>query len=104
MTEWTCTSCRLSGRDTTQLSRWYVVVGGVSALGAGPYSIGILKDSIVKYETALQTEQFLLIAHGNRCRSGHGKRHHRCHASCRVHTALGRNHSSIATRMLETLP
>ncbi len=41
-----------------------VVVGGLSALGAGLYSIGIPKDSIVKYETALKTDQFLMIAHG----------------------------------------
>ena len=41
-----------------------VVVGGVSALGSGLYSMGIPKDSIVKYETALKTDQFLLIAHG----------------------------------------
>ncbi len=41
-----------------------VVVGGMGALGAGLYSIGIPKDSIVKYETALKTDQFLLIAHG----------------------------------------
>ena len=41
-----------------------VVVGGVSALGAGLYSIGIPKDSIVKYETALRTDKFLVIAHG----------------------------------------
>ena len=41
-----------------------VVVGGVSALGAGLYSMGIPKDSIVKYETALKTDQFLLIANG----------------------------------------
>ena len=41
-----------------------VVVGGLSALGAGLYSMGIPKDSIVKYETALKTDQFLLIAHG----------------------------------------
>ena len=41
-----------------------VVVGGVSALGAGLYGMGIPKDSIVKYETALKTDQFLLIAHG----------------------------------------
>ena len=37
---------------------------GLGALGAGLYSIGIPKDSIVKYETALKTEQFVLIAHG----------------------------------------
>src|ERR1700685_1868046 len=41
-----------------------VVVGGLSALGAGLYSIGIPKDSIVEYETALKTDQFLLIGHG----------------------------------------
>ena len=41
-----------------------VVVGGVSALGAGLYSMGIPKDSIMKYETALKADQFLLIAHG----------------------------------------
>ena len=40
------------------------LVGGVSALGAGLYSMGIPKDSIVKYEAALKTDQFLLIAHG----------------------------------------
>ena len=32
--------------------------------GAGLDSIGIPKDSIVKYETALKTDQFLLIVHG----------------------------------------
>jgi uncharacterized membrane protein len=41
-----------------------VVVGGLSALGAGLYSIGIPKDSVVKYETALKTDNFLLVAHG----------------------------------------
>src|ERR1700685_841359 len=40
------------------------VVGGVSALGAGLFSLGIPKDSIVKYETALKTDNFLLIVHG----------------------------------------
>jgi hypothetical protein len=39
-------------------------VGGLSALGAGLYSLGIPKDSIVTYEAALKTDQFLLIAHG----------------------------------------
>jgi hypothetical protein len=42
-----------------------VVVGGLGALGGGLYSIGIPKDSIVKYETALKTDQFLLIVHGS---------------------------------------
>ena len=41
-----------------------VEVGALGALGAGLYSIGIPKDSIVKYETALKSDQFLLIAHG----------------------------------------
>jgi uncharacterized membrane protein len=41
-----------------------VVVGGLSALGAGLYSIGIPKNSIVTYETALKSDKFLLVAHG----------------------------------------
>jgi hypothetical protein len=41
-----------------------VVVGGVSALGAGLASLGIPHDSIVKYESALKADQFLLVAHG----------------------------------------
>ncbi len=40
------------------------VVGGLGALGAGLYGMGIPKDSIVKYEAALRTDQFLLIVHG----------------------------------------
>jgi hypothetical protein len=41
-----------------------VVVGGLSAIGAGLYGIGIPRDSIVQYETALKTDQFLLLVHG----------------------------------------
>ena len=41
-----------------------VEVGALGALGAGLFSIGIPKDSVVKYQTALTTDQFLLIAHG----------------------------------------
>jgi uncharacterized membrane protein len=41
------------------------LVGGVSALGAGLMSVGIPKDSILKYETALKTDKFLLFAHGS---------------------------------------
>ncbi len=41
-----------------------VVVGGLSALGAGLYSIGIPKDSVMQYETALKSDKFLVVAHG----------------------------------------
>jgi hypothetical protein len=40
------------------------VGGGLSAFGAALYSIGIPKDSILEYETALKADRFLLIAHG----------------------------------------
>ena len=42
------------------------VVGGLSAIGAGLYSLGIPKNSILQYETALRTGKFVLIAHGTR--------------------------------------
>ncbi len=41
-----------------------VVVGGLGAIGAGLYSIGIPKDSDVKYETAIGSDKFLVLAHG----------------------------------------
>ena len=41
-----------------------VAVGGLSAIGAGLYSIGIPKDSVLKYETAIKADKFLLVAHG----------------------------------------
>jgi uncharacterized membrane protein len=41
-----------------------VLVGGLSAIGAGLYSLGIPKDSILRYETALKTGKFVVIAHG----------------------------------------
>ena len=41
-----------------------IVVGGLSALGAGLYSIGIPKDSVIKYETAIKSDKYLVIAHG----------------------------------------
>jgi hypothetical protein len=40
------------------------LVGGLSALGAGLYSLGIPKDSVLQYETAVKAGNLLLIAHG----------------------------------------
>ncbi len=42
-----------------------VVVGGLSALGAALYSIGIPKNSVVEYETAVKADSFLVMAHGS---------------------------------------
>jgi uncharacterized membrane protein len=50
-----------------------VEVGALGALGAGLYSIGIPKDSVVKYETALKTDQFLLIVHGTAAEVGEAR-------------------------------
>ncbi|MEO5806456.1 general stress protein [Devosia sp.] len=41
-----------------------VVVGGLSALGAALYSIGIPKDSVVRYESAIEADGFVVMAHG----------------------------------------
>ena len=50
-----------------------VVVGGLSAVGAGLYSLGIPKDSILEYETALKTDKYVLIAHGTAAETAHAK-------------------------------
>ncbi len=41
-----------------------IVVGGLSAIGAGLVSIGIPKDSVLKYDVALKTDKYLLVVHG----------------------------------------
>lgn len=41
-----------------------VVVGGLSALGAALFSIGIPKDSVIEYEAAIKADNFLVMAHG----------------------------------------
>src|SRR5208337_2777435 len=41
-----------------------VVTGGLTALGAGLYSIGIPKNSILQYETQVKNGKLLLVAHG----------------------------------------
>ena len=41
-----------------------VVVGGISAIGAGLVSLGIPKDSILKYDVALKTDKYVLVVHG----------------------------------------
>ena len=39
------------------------LLGGLSAIGAGLFGMGIPKDSVVRYETALRTDKFLLMVH-----------------------------------------
>jgi hypothetical protein len=41
-----------------------LMVGGISALAAALYSIGVPNDSVIQYETALKTDSFLVMAHG----------------------------------------
>jgi len=42
-----------------------VVTGGLTALGGALTGIGIPKDSVLRYETALRANKFVLIAHGS---------------------------------------
>ncbi len=42
-----------------------VVVGGLSALGAALTSIGVPKDEVIRYETALKADKFVLMVHGS---------------------------------------
>ncbi len=42
-----------------------VVIGGLSAIGAALYSVGIPKDSVVRYEAALKADKYLVVFHGS---------------------------------------
>lgn len=40
------------------------VVGGLSALGAALTTLGTPKDSVIRYEEAIEADKFLVMAHG----------------------------------------
>ncbi len=42
-----------------------VVVGGLSAIGAALTQIGVPKDQVIKYETALKVDKYILMVHGS---------------------------------------
>jgi hypothetical protein len=42
-----------------------VVVGGLSALGAALTQVGVPKDQVIKYETALKVDKYVLLVHGS---------------------------------------
>ena len=56
-----------------------VVVGGLSALGAGLYGMGIPKDSILQYETAVKSGKYVLDRPRLRCGNGSRARNHQPH-------------------------
>ncbi len=41
-----------------------IFTGGLTVLGAALYSIGVPKNSIINYETAVKMKKYLLIVHG----------------------------------------
>lgn len=64
-----------------------VVVGGVSAAGAGLFSLGIPKDSVIKYDVSLKSDEFLLLFHGSQDAALEVERllAHSGHSSLNVH-------------------
>ena len=50
-----------------------IVIGGLSAVGAALYSVGIPKDSVIAYETAIKADEFLVMAHGGAAETSRAK-------------------------------
>ncbi|MBU6483496.1 MAG: DUF1269 domain-containing protein [Betaproteobacteria bacterium] len=42
-----------------------VLVGGISALAGALMAVGIPRDSVLRYETALKADKFMLVVHGD---------------------------------------
>jgi hypothetical protein len=42
-----------------------VMLGGLGVIGAGLFSIGIPKDSILEYESAIKAGNFVIVVHGS---------------------------------------
>jgi len=51
-----------------------VLVGGAGALGAALVSVGIPKDSVLKYQSELKAGSFLVLAHGDPVQIDHAKK------------------------------
>jgi hypothetical protein len=51
-----------------------VITGGLTAIGAALFSVGIPKDSVLSYETALKADKFLLVANGTANEAAHARR------------------------------
>jgi hypothetical protein len=47
-----------------------VVVGGLGVIGGALFSLGIPKNSIIRYESSLKADKFLLVAHGRADEAG----------------------------------
>ena len=41
-----------------------IVLGGLTAIGAALFSVGVPEESVAHYETALKTNKFLVLTHG----------------------------------------
>lgn len=53
--------------------RGAVIVGGASALGGALSGIGIPKDSVLRYETAIAADKFLVIVQGSEAEVSHAR-------------------------------
>ena len=49
------------------------VVGGLSALGAALFSIGIPKDQVLRYETELRAGKYMVVVHGTDLEVSHAR-------------------------------
>jgi hypothetical protein len=45
---------------------WAAVVGGISAVTTALVSLGIPRDSAVKYEAEVKADKFVMVVHGGR--------------------------------------
>ena len=75
-----------------------VIVGAASALAAALFSIGIPRDSVIQYETALKTDRFLVMAHGPAAEIARAKAILGTVNPTRIdmHTATGTNEPAVA--------
>lgn len=69
-----------------------ILMGGMSAVGAGLYSMGIPKDSILRYERELKNNKFVLIVHGSMDDTTHAQ----AILDCSTHPETLEHHPAIS--------
>lgn len=73
-----------------------VVVGGLSALGGALMAIGVPKNSVLRYETALKANKFMLVVHADSAEIS------RAHEVLKISGASSFDHHRAQDRALTT--
>ena len=80
-----------------------ITVGGLSALGAALYSIGMPRNSVLDYEADVKVDSFLVVGHGTAAEMERARTILHAAAPARLHVHSGQEAGMAAERALDAV-